>query len=308
MSQLVHFLLAFLIVGVMTPILAQVALRWGWIDRREDKELRSRKPREQPVPLVGGAAIVLALACLSLLGRGAALPWPALLAALALGTLDDRLRSGLRVPIKLAGQAVVAALVAFELGQGAGQVLGWFLLTGIALNAANTFDNADGALAGVGALAFGGSLGICGALLGFLPWNLARRDPTQREPAPIAYLGDAGSHVVGVLWAATPSAWPVLALPLLDLARLWRLRRSLGQAPWVGDRRHLAHRLEARGLGREFVVGTLVCIAAPSFLLPDWASAQPGSVTWLLAAGFGVALTGLLYVVALRATRGLLEG
>jgi hypothetical protein len=84
---------------------------------------------------------------------------------------------------------------------------------------------------------------------------------------PRAYLGDAGSHVIGILWAADPRAWPLLVLPLLDLARLAFLRRSLGQPPWRGDRRHLAHRLAARGLGPVAVVLALLGIALPGVFL-----------------------------------------
>jgi UDP-N-acetylmuramyl pentapeptide phosphotransferase/UDP-N-acetylglucosamine-1-phosphate transferase len=306
LDALVEFGAGFVTVFLAAPILASLALRRGWIDRREDAAARARKPRSVPVPLVGGAALLCALVLLALLGIGTDLPWAALLAAFALGTFDDRARHGFGVPAKLGGQVIVAALLSLTLGDSPLEVAGLAAWTLVALNAANTFDNADGALPGLSVLALSSSLGLCGAMLGFLPWNLPRgrgSEPSD-ERVPAAYLGDAGSHLIGVLWVATPAAWPALALPLFDLARLWRLRRRLGRTPWSGDRLHLAHRLEAAGASARVVVLVLIAVAAPATLLPALSSGTAGSGPWWQAVCIGWLATGALFLLVLRVTRG----
>ena len=157
-----------------------------------------------------------------------------------------------------------------------------FLLALVAMNAVNTWDNADGAAGGLTLVALpAGPLGAAAA--GFLPWNLWRRGG-----APIAYLGDAGSHLVGVAIAARPEAIGVLLLPLLDLARLSVVRVAAGSRPWIGDRRHLAHRFEAAGVPGVGVAALLAGLA--------------GAPVWL---GWpGAALTAVGFVVCVALTPG----
>ncbi len=278
---------AFLVCLVATPLLAGLAATVGWIDRREGSE--ERKPRTEPVATTGGAAILAGLLASTLVG-GPALPWPALLAAFVLGTLDDRLHRGLSPAVKLVGQAVAAGLLVLST-----PVVGWSPaatvgLAVVAMNAVNTWDNADGAAGGL-ALVGLGSHPLAGAALGFLPWNLARR---PGRAVPFAYLGDAGSHLVGILCAFVPGAAWVLVLPLLDLGRLSVVRLARGSRPWIGDRRHLAHRLEARGL-RPGTVATILALLAAA---PVWG--------WFLGGGAGAllgsALTSVGFGLALRHT------
>jgi UDP-GlcNAc:undecaprenyl-phosphate GlcNAc-1-phosphate transferase len=142
------------------------------------------------------------------------------------------------------------------------------------INAFNFMDNMNGLCAGLGAIgafffaliaaangeylvAITGFL-MCGALVGFLPWNF----PNAR-----AFLGDAGSHLVGYLLAvmailphfynqqhrhplAVLAPLLVLAVPLLDLAQV-TIFRTLNKKPfWIGDTNHLSHRLTRAGLSR----------------------------------------------------------
>jgi len=231
-----------------------------------------------PVPRVGGALVALVWgACALAWGGGGSelllgLPPRAALAALAaawlVGTWDDLVAP--RPGPKLAAQLLACAPLV--LGQGPGGEPGvpgaadvlptLFLVAGAlaALNVANTFDNADGALAGVGLLGLAPvAPAAAGALLGFLPWNL-----TRRRGAPRAWLGDAGSHLVGMALFLHPSAWPALFVPALDLARLCVVRGREGSRPWVGDRRHLAHRLERRGVGPVGVAALLAGASVPA--------------------------------------------
>lgn len=190
-------------------------------------------------------------------------------------------------------------------------------------NAFNFLDNMDGLAAGVGMIvaavfavtaARAGQIFVpaccwllAGALLGFLPFNF--------HPARI-YLGDAGSHVIGMLLAVftilTTFAAPaqgqrpfgilaplvVMAVPLYDTASVVLLRWRLGVPIWSGDRRHFSHRLVRGGMSvpRAVMViylATLVT-ALPALLLPhaEWPTA------------WGVALQTLLVVLLVA----LLEG
>ena len=309
------FLLAFALSLPATWTLARLAPRLGWGDAGDGV----RKLQVTPLAPVGGVAVAVAVVIAtvqteaiwgvryawgdpySVLGVAV---WPvgALGAALLVGLVDDLVPGGLRPSRKLAGQALAGlAMVAPELARGADDparllaALGLAAGAMVAMNAMNTWDNADGAAAGLGVLALGPA--FSGALAGFLPLNLRRRGgrPLVRG-LPHAILGDAGSHALGMLLWLAPSTWPALALPLADLARVAVERMSAGQAPWVGDRRHLAHRLERQGASPLLVAGLLALAAWPS-AGPAAAAVREGDLwrglLWTLATlGMGAALVG----------------
>lgn len=265
MSQLAGCALAGGLALLLTPALAAWARARGWIDRVEGDDA-VRKPRAEPVPTVGGVAVVTAMAAAALL-TGLSLPWIGLLGALGLGVLDD-LRP-LSARQKLTGQALVAlALAADGWQQGWGTGIEWLLLIPaslVAMNALNTWDHADGLASSAAALGLVGPLPLgAAACAGFLPWNTLLRRGSDRGRAPVAYLGDGGSHALGLLIAWYPSAWPVLAVPLLDLARVVRLRLAARQSAFVGDRRHLGQRLERAGLSPVVAAGVGVLCLAPA--------------------------------------------
>ena len=195
------------------------------------------------------------------------------------GWLDDK--HELKPRAKFAGQLLIAALVAATgaritlfvpsiIFSYAITVL-WILTV---INAFNFMDNMNGLCAGLGAIgacqfaiiaAADGqylvALIACltfGALLGFLPYNF---------PRARAFLGDAGSHLVGYLLAVLailphfysvrhPRQWAVLipllvlAIPLADMVWVVFLRWRIGQPFYQGDTNHLSHRLVRRGLTR----------------------------------------------------------
>ena len=291
-----------------TQVLQRSARRVGWVDGGQS----ARKRADPPLPLVGGAGVLVGLLvgwlAIELLGRTnvdfvpgrallalepfarwpAATLWPlgAVLVAFVVGTVDDLLEDGLRPLHKLLGQAAAGFVLGLplvvahptQLGAWGAALLCAFGAC-VALNLVNTFDNADGA---AGGLALAACLApaplFAAAIAGFLPFNVARRGR-----APRAILGDAGSHVVGILFVLVPATWPALALPALDLARLSIVRLRVGSLPWHGDRRHLAHRLQARGLAPAQVALVLLAISAPAVLL-GWLGIP------LVAAGFALAL------------------
>jgi UDP-GlcNAc:undecaprenyl-phosphate/decaprenyl-phosphate GlcNAc-1-phosphate transferase len=208
-----------------------------------------------------------------------------------LGWLDDK--HELKALPKFIGQLLIAIAVAaaskritlFVHSEVFSYAVTIFWLLTV-INAFNFMDNMNGLCAGLGAIgalifafiaasngeylvAITGFL-MCGALVGFLPWNF----PNARS-----FLGDAGSHLVGYLLAvmailphfytkqnprplAVLAPLLVLAIPLLDLAQV-SLFRTLNKRPfWIGDTNHLSHRLVQFGLNRMQVVLILWLVAA----------------------------------------------
>jgi UDP-GlcNAc:undecaprenyl-phosphate/decaprenyl-phosphate GlcNAc-1-phosphate transferase len=267
-----------------TPLVRQIALRWGIIDNPNARKIHAR-----PVPLLGGAAIYFAF-MLGLLFFGdrsyvnevVGIFIGATCMSL-MGVVDDRW--GLSSYPKLAGQLLAAAILVYS-GVQVQLFGGWldiavtiFWVVGIT-NAFNLMDNMDGLSGGtamiaavfftllaalsrqylVGVLA----AALAGACLGFLIYNW--------NPAHI-FMGDAGSLFLGFLLAAVaiklrfPSnsntvTWliPVLimAVPIFDtmLVFVSRLRRGKNPLTTPG-KDHLSHRLaHLTGSKREAV---LIC-------------------------------------------------
>ena len=75
---------------LLTATLIGIAPVIGWFDRREGLEYR--KPIEENIPVVGGAAILGAVAAGALVDPTLHLPWPALITAFLLA--PARRRSG----------------------------------------------------------------------------------------------------------------------------------------------------------------------------------------------------------------------
>jgi UDP-GlcNAc:undecaprenyl-phosphate GlcNAc-1-phosphate transferase len=261
-----------------------------------------RKIHTKPVPLAGGFAILsgillppvgLLLALhFSLLNSSAtehitqsftAIPseWVTIiggaLAITFLGWIDDR--HDLRPAAKFLGQTIVAIMVAYagiRITLFVPNTLFSYVITILWIltvtNALNFMDNMNGLCTGLGSIAalFLGleaarqsqnlvavfSFLVMGASLGFLLWNFPRAS---------AFLGDAGSHLIGFLLAvltilpdfhssAHPHPWAVvtplflLAVPLADLAWVAIARTIRGRPFYLGDTNHLSHRLVRRGL------------------------------------------------------------
>jgi UDP-GlcNAc:undecaprenyl-phosphate GlcNAc-1-phosphate transferase len=210
--------------------------------------------------------------------------------AFAVGLLDDVLGKRFPVGIKLAGQ-VLAAIVLVAAGirtdflyydaLNVAFTLVW--VVGIT-NAFNLLDNMDGLSAGVAFVAalvllvnawllgeFFISLvlvALMGSLLGFLAYNW--------HPASI-FLGDCGSLFIGFTLAsltllqrfvshASSTYFPVLmpvlvlALPIVDTATVVFIRIREGRPIYVGDSRHLSHRLVSLGMRPPLAVVTIYLI------------------------------------------------
>lgn len=213
------------------------------------------------------------------------------LGMVVLGWLDDK--HELRPAVKFGGQLLIAGLVA-----ASGIRITLFVPSAVfsyvvtilwiltLINALNFMDNMNGLCTGLGAIGawfFALSSGIqgqylvtllalltCGALLGFLPYNF---------PKASAFLGDAGSHLVGYMLAvlailphfyssehrhaaAVLSPLLILAVPLVDLVWVVLLRTRMGRPFWIGDTNHLSHRLVRRGLSKADAVLLIWLLAA----------------------------------------------
>lgn len=297
--------------AISLPLWRALCRRIGHVD-----DPGHRKIHDAPIPLAGGLAVLTGL-LLPLLAIAAALHWqmldaeaakdishglirraPQLAAILVaaigmtfLGWLDDRYE--LRAAWKFGGQLLFATLVAgagvrvtlfvpSEIFSYAVTVL-WILTV---TNALNFMDNMNGLCAGLGVIsaALFGTLAAlhaqylvasiaflaAGAMLGFLPFNF---------PRATAFLGDAGSHLIGFLLAvlailphfhtekhphpaAVLSPLLVLAVPLADLAWVVLLRWRMGQPFYIGDTNHLSHRLERAGRTRVQTVLIIWALAA----------------------------------------------
>lgn len=268
-----------------------------------------RKIHAEPVPLAGGLAVLSGVMAGMLTLAGWLIRHPALatdgstlqpMAWLAigggaaamtlLGLLDDRHELG--AGVKFAGQLLIALGVA-----AAGVRVTLFLPYPILhyvitilwiltlINAFNFMDNMNGLCAGLGMIAAGAfavaawqqgqghealfSLVICGALLGFLPFNF---------PRARAFLGDSGSHLVGYCVAVlailphfhteqSPRPFAllkpllILGVPLIDLAWVVVLRTMARKPFYIGDTNHLSHRLVRRGLSKTSAVMVIWGIA-----------------------------------------------
>lgn len=280
--------IAFTAASAVTTLLVALAPRVGLVDDASDAP--DRKHHRQAIPLVGGIALALAIAAVVIL-RGEdvlggevasgiafssrAVLW-ALACACATGLADDLAPRGLPVLPKLAGQIIAGCLLARGLecdGVHATHVQQSMCVFAavLAQNAANTFDNADGVLTGVASIGLAcaaavGNAPFVGATLAFLPWSL----PHRAQPAR-AWLGDSGSHLLGILLLVTPVAWVALLVPVFDLARVAILRARARVPIWRGDRRHLAHGLQDRGFGPWRIVLVFVLAALPALV---WAAIQ----------------------------------
>jgi UDP-GlcNAc:undecaprenyl-phosphate GlcNAc-1-phosphate transferase len=288
-SLALSFGLAFAL--MLTPLSRRLALRIGAVDNPG-----ARRIHAMATPRLGGPAIyaaaVLALLLVSLLYRDAGAMmrahWRSLFAlafgafcVTLVGAIDD-VRS--QKPLTKLMVEICAATVVVSGG--------WSLRPGLAslstsvffivasANAINLVDGIDGLAAGLSLMISVTLLllshgrtpplilsALCGALVGFLPYNL--------HPAKI-FLGDSGALLLGfVIGVGALSISPEMSgidamlvpllavgLPLGELA-LTATRRLLRAMPvFAPDRDHIHHRLLSRGLSHRTAVFLLYGVSA----------------------------------------------
>ena len=297
---------AFLTTLLALPFWRRWCIRRGLVD-----DPGHRKIHATPIPLAGGFAVMTGLALPIIagsiilildssaspafdllqygLGKRAVELGAILLGAigmLLLGWVDDK--HELSPKAKFAGQLLIALLVAasgVRITLFVPSVIFSYAITMLWIltvtNAFNFIDNMNGLCAGIGCIAAGFfalsaaaadqylvailAFIAAGSLLGFLPYNF---------PKATAFLGDAGSHLVGFLLAVlailphfyTPDNQKslavlrpllILAVPLADLVCVVIVRWRLRQPFYIGDNNHFSHRLARRGWSR---AGTVIFI------------------------------------------------
>lgn len=273
----------------------KLALKVGAVDAPN----MARKVQTEPVPYLGGVAIVIGVfvatySTVIIEAKDIALASTVLIPAVAMaimGLIDD-LR-GLKPWPRLIAQSFVGVIVAGILiaSDTIGTPSQIFIVDALVTvvwvvgvcNSINFFDNLDGGAAGtvvvitfftfliaydrgqllVSALAIVTS----GATAGFLIWN--------KPPAKI-YMGDAGALFLGIIVAVLtirlqPNIQPnwkslsiplfLMAVPLLDTTVAVTSRLSRGISPFTGGRDHLSHRLMRKGLERRTAAFTLWALA-----------------------------------------------
>jgi UDP-GlcNAc:undecaprenyl-phosphate GlcNAc-1-phosphate transferase len=277
---LVLFVLAGLTTGIITPVMRQVANRFGIVDRPN----QAHKTHRKPIPYLGGVAIMIAISIIVLGGSLflkidsatakilLAIFMPSLLVGLV-GLVDDI--KNLSPLSRFVAQSIAALFTSIiiistnTIGSPIGYILLDFLITvfwivGVT-NAVNFLDNHDGGASG--SVAISGfvlfilsstsgqfyiaalAIVVSGSCFGFLYWN--------KNPARI-YMGDAGSLFLGMILATIlvrfdPNpinrfagfAIPVLilALPIIDTCLVVVSRVIRGLSPFEGGQDHLAHLL-----------------------------------------------------------------
>jgi UDP-GlcNAc:undecaprenyl-phosphate GlcNAc-1-phosphate transferase len=298
------FVLTFVLVGVLTPLMRKIAVSNEILDHPTS----AHKSHLSPIPYLGGVAIILGVAIVTYTAiiftslpfnnfwLATSLIGPALTMGI-IGLWDDI--KNLHPFPRFIGQTISAIVVAIILifndnfGSPTGSIsIDMFItvlwIVGIC-NSINFFDNLDGGAAGTIAVsslaltylatsngqALIGSLSVvvAGACLGFLIWN--------KSPARI-YMGDAGALFLGVLIATltirlrpnTESviasfATPVflLAVPILDtsVAVISRLKRRV--SPFQGGKDHLSHRFIRAGIPKRITALLLWLLSALFALL-----------------------------------------
>jgi UDP-GlcNAc:undecaprenyl-phosphate/decaprenyl-phosphate GlcNAc-1-phosphate transferase len=250
----VAVIVGFVVAVVGTPVAAMIATRIGLVDRPGPLKVHDR-----PIPYLGGAAVLTAIAA-PVAGAHPYVLIPLVL-AFAVGLVDDLgdLSPGARVAMEI-GIGVAAAFVPAH--REFLRVVLAVVVVVLLLNAINLLDGLDGLAASVGiasavgfAIVLSGAsaelpLVLAGALAGFLVWN--------RPPARV-YLGDAGSYLIGTALAISmldalqrPPATAVGATLFVGFAAadtgVAILRRLRARRPLLhGDRGHVYDQLVDRG-------------------------------------------------------------
>jgi len=228
--------------------------------------------------------------------------WPAATAlglALLVGLVDDWLPKGLGPGAKALGQ-VLAAVPLLAIAPGIWGVL-WMLTAVASMNIVNTFDHADRVTPGFGVLA---TAAWCPPVaLGLAGFTLLNRTRTKEQRWPSIYLGDGGSHLLGMLLVLIPGGLVFLLVPALDLTRVVLQRLAVGQSPFHGDRRHVGQVLADAGWSRDAAWSAVTLLSLPAFVF--WVSLG----TLPLAGGLAVySLASVGYFLLLRSVGGLRFG
>ena len=323
MQLLLVLILATTVTVALIPLLERRAAALHVLDQPGE-----RKVHERPVPRVGGIAMAVGAALPIVIWLAMDLRLGAFLVAalivLLFGVWDDR--RDLPPAVKFLGQSVAVLIVMLlgdvsihsvthvgriELPAAVALPLTFVFLLGVT-NAINLADGLDGLAGGttflcfaaIVALAIGngagfvvvGGLAAMGAILGFLRFN--------SYPARV-FMGDGGSQLLGfsvgvlaVVLTQDPrlpysAALPLLllGLPILDTLTVMAVRIREGRSPFSADRRHLHHRLLARGFDQVEAVVVIYLLQGALFVLAWLMRFQSDLLILAVFFGFAAVLT-----------------
>jgi UDP-GlcNAc:undecaprenyl-phosphate GlcNAc-1-phosphate transferase len=259
--------------------------------------------------------------------------------AFLVGLLDDVMGDRLPAAAKAGGQLLAALVlvaadvrVSFLPFEWMNILVAVLWIVGIS-NAFNLLDNMDGLCAGVAFVASfvlllnAVSLGeffvslilaaFMGSLLGFLLFNFFHLGGTR------IFLGDCGSLFIGFTMAsltllerylshASSTLFPVfmpalvLAVPLIDTFTVIVIRLREGRPIYVGDSRHLSHRLVTLGLSSRqavlFIWLATLCLGLPAVTLAH-ATTRRALLVLVQSLGIVALLLILLFVERRREER-----
>ena len=311
--SLAALLAAFLTAFFTTPLAKKLAVRCNCFDVPDGK----RKMHHEPIPYFGGlsifggfavAAIVFSLIWTKGIASDIAVMLIGSICICFVGLLDDMY--DIRPLYKMLAQVSVSAFTVYfggaieyttvfgftiRLGALAFPVTVLWLV--LIINAVNLLDGLDGLASGVSALeSFAllitslimgnpicalASAALCGAVLGFLPFNSNRAS---------IFMGDAGSMVIGYIMACisvfglfkaqalfsivVPAL--IFALPVMDTVLAFFRRIFKGQNPFQADRQHLHHKLLDSGFTARqsvlviYIASAVFCIASILYMKYKW--------------------------------------
>lgn len=298
LTVLVAVLAAGVISLILTPLVKNMALRFGFVDIPKDE----RRMHNKPIPTIGGVAIFAAFLLVVLVMCDLTSEVLGMLAGslimVLVGIIDDKY--DLNAKLKFIIQIIAAAIPVsqgcvihyisnplgflgspyIDLGVLAIPVTIIWIVT--LTNAVNFIDGLDGLSVGIcsisaltmgvialimgqntEALILGALLGAC---LGFLPYNI--------NPAKI-FMGDTGATFLGFmlgclsvsglfkLYAVISFAVPLLVLgvPLFDICFAFVRRLWNHVSPMHADRSHIHHRLIDSGFNQRQSVTILYIIS-----------------------------------------------
>jgi UDP-GlcNAc:undecaprenyl-phosphate GlcNAc-1-phosphate transferase len=290
--------LSFTLAFFFTPIVRKIALKFKALDNPD-----ARKVHIEPTPRWGGVAIYGAFVIVLLYNFDFSIELKGLLIGstilVGVGLLDDRfgLSAKFRLFAQLSATAIailMGARMTFLPDTWWGDILEiiltviWFVgLT----NAMNFLDGMDGLCAGLSAInsfffaavAIGTrqsffmflSTALCGACMGFLPYNFRRGKPA------LIFLGDTSSTFLGFTLAGLALIGDmakdnyvaiivpilILAIPIFDMSLTTFMRIKSGQVHSFGEwlhftgKDHFHHRIADMGFGKRRTVQVILLIA-----------------------------------------------
>jgi UDP-N-acetylmuramyl pentapeptide phosphotransferase/UDP-N-acetylglucosamine-1-phosphate transferase len=313
MFFLICFIISFVIAFASIPTIIRIASRLQLFDEPNARKLHIRR-----TPLLGGVAVFAAMIFSFTLG---AAPYfekqhlfiiTSLILIFFFGLRDDI--APLAPLKKLSGQVTAAVILILFCNIRLTSLHGLFgihelneylsfaiTLIGILfiVNSYNLIDGIDGLSSGLGIIAsfifsilfyvYSDplmsilSLSLCGALMGFFPYNFRNAK---------IFLGDTGTMTIGFVlsifafhfiemtksvyvesWfnyrSAPTVVFSILVIPMIDTLRVFTIRIFKKQSPFIADRNHIHHRLLELGF-LPHQVCLLLYLVNTLFILSAW--------------------------------------